>query len=149
MSDVYALDTNVYIRAFRDSARLQDLRAFGRRMGLRLRLNAVVILELRAGAHTPAQLEAVEELSRPYAERGLLVTPSSEAYLQAGRVLSALSVREHRRSANAAPSLVSDALLAASCREADVVLLTENVRDFVAIQRHLRGFKFRDAAAVM
>ena len=39
-------------------------------------------------------------------------------------------------------SLVNDVLIATSCREARVRLVTENAGDFATLQRHLRGFRF-------
>ena len=52
------------------------------------------------------------------------------------------------RRAAYAPALTNDAAIAASCREADVVLVTENTSDFTAIKRHLRGFRFVDSTAL-
>lgn len=128
------LDTNVYIKALRNANELALLRRFLLRVGMRLRVNAVVAMELRMGARTEAQADAVDALMRPYSERDRVIVPSFEAYLHAGRVVSALK--------DASGSLINDALLAASCREQEVMLITENARDFSAIQRHLRGFRF-------
>ncbi|HXT15358.1 MAG TPA: PIN domain-containing protein [Gemmatimonadaceae bacterium] len=149
MSGLYALDTNVYITALRDPERLGALKRFRVRAGNGLRLHAVVALELRAGANDPRQRAALEAFIAPYQSRDRLIVPSFDAYTQAGRVLSDLATRERRRLADGPPSLVNDALLAASCREAEAILVTENVRDFAAIQRHLRGFQFRETAAVL
>lgn len=52
---------------------------------------------------------------------------------------AALAARE--RTTAAAP-LTNDVILASSCREAGVTLVTGNPRDFAAIQRHLHGFRF-------
>jgi len=143
--DAYALDTNVYIRALRDADRLLRLKRFLLRAGMRLRVPAVVALELRAGARTPVHAGAVEALLAPYAQRGRVLVPSFEAFVQAGRVLAALGGRPRAFAWPPPPSVTNDALLAASCREARVVLLTENSADFSAIQRHLRGFRFSAA----
>jgi hypothetical protein len=35
-----------------------------------------------------------------------------------------------------------DVLLAVTCREHDLLLVTWNGRDFARIQRHLRGFRY-------
>ena len=148
MADVYALDTNVYIRALRDARQLAVLKRFLVRNGTRVRINAMVALELRSGARTDAHASAVEDLIRPYATRERVVVPSFEAFVQAGRVLSALAEKE-RLSAAYAPALTSDAIIAASCREADVTLITENTRDFAAIKRQLRGFRFVDSASTL
>jgi predicted nucleic acid-binding protein len=148
VAELVALDTNVYIRALRDSRLLEQLKLFLRRAGARVRLPAIVAMELRAGAWREAQTRAVEQLVRPFAERELVITASFEAYMQAGRVLAALAEREHRRMSDAAPSFVSDVVLACACREAGATLVTENVADFAGIQRHLRGFRFEDAAVL-
>lgn len=139
MPPLYALDTNVYIDALRDGAALARLKRFLLRTGQRIRLSAVVALELRAGARAPAQERAVESLIDPHTTRDRVVIPSFESYVQAGRVIAALAKRER---VTPAPSFTNDALLASSCREADVTLITGNNRDFTAIQRHLRGFRF-------
>jgi predicted nucleic acid-binding protein len=139
-----ALDTNIYIQALRQPDRLAALKRFLRQGGVRVRLQAVVAVVLRAGARDDAQLAAVEQLVRPYAENDRIVVPSFEAFLQAGRVLAAIARRERMPLAEAPRSFTNDVLIATSCREADTVLITENARDFAAIQRHLRGFAFRE-----
>jgi predicted nucleic acid-binding protein len=58
-----------------------------------------------------------------------------------------LAVRE-RMSAAYTPVLTNDALIASSCREADITLVTESTRDFAAIKRQLRGFRFTDSSAL-
>jgi predicted nucleic acid-binding protein len=143
VADVYALDANVYIRALRDPQHLVILKRFLIRHGTRIRVNSIVALELRAGARTEQQAAGVEELVKPYAERERVIVPTFDAFIQAGRVLSALAIRE-RMSAVYTPALTNDALIASSCREADVVLVTENTGNFAAIKRQLRGFRFVD-----
>ena len=147
MADVYALDSNIYIRALRDARKLAVLKRFLMRYGMRVRVSSVVALELRMGARTDAQATAVEDFVRPYATRERVVVPSFEAFMEAGRVLATLADKE-RISAAYTPALTNDAVLAASCREADVVLVTENARDFTAIKRLLRGFRFVDSGAL-
>lgn len=142
MPTLYVIDTNLYIRALRDPNELSRLKRFLLRAGTRLRVAGVVALELRAGTRSDAQRAAVEALLAPYAARGRVLAPSFEAFVEAGRVLAALAERERLALATAAPSLRYDVLLAASCREAGAVLLTENHGDFTRIKRHLRGFTF-------
>jgi predicted nucleic acid-binding protein len=147
VADVYAFDSNIYIKALRDPRQLAILKRFLVRHGTRVRVNAIVAMELRAGARTDQQAAGVENLVRPYADRERVIVPTFEAFVQAGRVLSALAVRE-RMSAAYSPALTNDAVIAASCREADVVLVTENTSDFTAIKRHLRGFRVVDSTAL-
>ena len=145
MPALYAIDTNLYVRALRNAEELSHLKRFLLRVGTRLRVAGVVALELRAGAKSDAQRVAVESLLAPYAERGRVITPSFEAFVEAGRVLAAMVERERLVLASAPPSLRYDVLLAASCREAGAILLTANHADFARIKRHLRGFTFEDA----
>jgi predicted nucleic acid-binding protein len=86
----------------------------------------------------------VGDLLGVYDARGRVLVPSLGAYLEGGRVLAALHEREGIEISRAG-SLVNDVLLATSCREAGVRLVTENTNDFATIQRHLRGFRFVNA----
>ena len=142
MARLYALDTNLYVRAFRDARELAALKRFLLRVGARVVLPAVVAVELRAGARAAAHEAAVDGLVAPYAERRRVLVPSFGAFLQAGRVLADLVRHERLVLADAPRSLTGDALLAAACREAGVVLVTDNHADFARIKRHLRGFRF-------
>lgn len=142
MAALIAVDTSVYIRALRDAGSLAELKAFRKHAGLRLVLAGVVAMELMAGAITEQQESAARELVEPYARRGLVLPLSYESCLQAGRVLAALQRQERVQLARAPRSLTNDVLIAASCREAGALLVTDNARDFSAIQRHLRGFRF-------
>ena len=148
MAELHALDTNIYIRAFRDRDRMAQLKRFLIRTGTRVRMSAVVALELRAGARTASHEQAVRNLIAPYTERDRVLVPSHEAYMESGRVLAALAAREGH-DLSLAGSLVNDVLIAASCREAGACLVTENGRDFAAIQRHLRGFHFASGDDVL
>jgi predicted nucleic acid-binding protein len=144
MPDLLALDTNVYIAALRNVDRLSRLKRFLIRAGLKLRVPAVVALELRAGARTAAQQAAIRDLLAAYVARNRVLVPSFTAYAESGRALAELAAREGVDLSRAG-SLVNDVLLAASCREAGAQLVTENARDFAAVQRHLHGFRFASA----
>lgn len=148
MAELLALDTNVYIAALRSTERLVQLKRFLIRTGLRIRLSAVVALELRAGARTAPQLAALRDLITAHVTRDRVLVPSFEAYDESGRVLAALATRGAVDLARAG-SLVNDVLLATSCREAGVRLVTESVRDFANVQRHLRGFRYVAAGEVL
>jgi predicted nucleic acid-binding protein len=141
MAELWALDTNVYIGALRDRDRLARLKRFLIRAGTRLRVSGVVALELRAGARTAGQETAVNDLIAAYVTRDRGIVPSLSAYVEGGRVLAALGAREGV-DVSRAGSLVNDVLIATSCREAGVQLVTGNASDFALIQRYLRGFRF-------
>src|SRR5207244_4086696 len=129
VADAYALDTNIYIRALRDPRRLRALKRFTLRAGLRLKLSAVVALELRAGARTRAQEVEVDRLIGAFVDANRVLTPAFDAYTQTGRVLAALGTR-YDFGLLVTRSFVNDILLAASCRAGATVLVTENARDF-------------------
>jgi predicted nucleic acid-binding protein len=104
-------------------------------------LSAVVILELRAGARTPAQAKLLErEVVQRFTRANRVFTPSADAFSAAGKLLASLATREGW-TADAHPSLVHDALLAASCRESGVTLITRD-RDFGRFKNLLRGWRF-------
>lgn len=149
MANDYTLDTNVYIAALRDRARLDRLSRYLVRAGPRLRLHAVVAMELRAGAKNRGQAEAVDALVKPYEQRDRVLVPSFDAYTQAGRVLADLSTYERYVQGDWGSALSIDVIIATSCREAHTVLVTENVKHFAAIQRQLRGFRYVEAEVAL
>ena len=142
MTAGFALDTNIYIDALRDRAQLGELKTFLSRYGARVWLSGIVAMELGAGALTAEQARAVESFVHPYASRERVLGVSFAACRQAGRVLAALATRERVRVTTAPRSLTNDVLIAASCREANVTLITRNFRDFAKIRKHLSGFRF-------
>ena len=142
MADLFALDASVYIAAFREARALAELKAFRQRVGLRLVMSGIVAMELAAGAVTDEHDAAVRSLVEPYAARGAVLPVSAESCRQAGRVLAALARHERMALDSARRSLTNDVLIATSCCEAGAMLVTNNTRDFAAIQRHLRGFRF-------
>lgn len=100
-----------------------------------------MILELRAGARTPGQAKLLElEVVQRFARVNRVFTPSPDAFSAAGRLLASLANREGW-TADAHPSLVHDALLAASCRESGITLITRD-RDFARLKTVLRGWRF-------
>jgi predicted nucleic acid-binding protein len=96
-----------------------------------LHLSAVVVQELRAGVRGRAAARLEAAVVAPFERRGRLVTPTYAAWKESGRVLSQL-VAPGAWSA-VSRSFVNDVLLAMSCREAGVVLVTNNLRDFTRI----------------
>jgi predicted nucleic acid-binding protein len=137
----YALDTNVFIRAGRDSAWQEQLVRFHAAFAPFEWLAAVVVQELRAGVQGRAAKQMERVLFEPFERRGRLVVPSYEAWKETGVVLSALVAQGQVRWPEISRSFVNDVLLAMSCREAGVVLVTENTRDFAHIS-DVRSFDF-------
>jgi predicted nucleic acid-binding protein len=137
----YTLDTQLFIRAFRDRDANAALEAFHSVFAPFEYLTAVVVQELRAGA-TSRQAERLQEnVFAPFERRGRVLTPSYAAWKEAGAVLARLVDAEGLQLRSVSRGFVNDVLLAVTCREAGVTLVTENVRDFTRIARGLK-FEF-------
>jgi predicted nucleic acid-binding protein len=129
----YTLDTHLFIRAFRDAAANAALQAFHTVFAPFEYLAAVVVQELRAGA-TPAQADRLQaHVFAPFERRGRLLTPSYGAWKQTGAILAQLADAEGLERRAVSHGLVNDVLLAVTCREAGVTLVTEDARDFARI----------------
>lgn len=123
----YALDTNVFIDAFRDAAAEASLLAFLDRALPYTFLSAVVMQELEAGARTPEQARELERsVFRPFLRRHRVFAPTATAFVTSGRVIAAVAAREGWQAIHDNPSLLNDALLAASCRERGITLITQD-----------------------
>lgn len=137
----YAIDTNVYIDSFGNPAKAEALKAFIYAHLATTYLSAVVVQELRAGARTPAAATALQnEVFAPFERRGRVFVPSSAAFKDCGRVLADLITKDGLAYADTRRALVNDVLLATSCREQGVVLITSDT-DFARIRPHLKGWR--------
>jgi predicted nucleic acid-binding protein len=138
----YVLDTQLFIRAFRDPVANQALEDFHVARAPFEYLSAVVAQELRSGIRSPSDRRALERhVVGVYERVGRLITPSANAWNRSGDLLAAMMRDEGLEVARVPRSFSNDILLALSCREAGCVLVTENHRDFSRIQRFVR-FEF-------
>jgi predicted nucleic acid-binding protein len=132
----FVLDTNLFIQAFRDPQANANLEHFHQMFAPFEYLSAVVAQELRAGARTGRDRRLLERhVLRPYRRRGRLVTPSAAAWEDSGDVLAELVHHEGLDLSRLAKAFGNDVLIALSCREAGIVLVTDNERDFERIAR--------------
>jgi len=123
------VDTNVFIDRFSNPNLFKDIFLSD---GL-VYLSSVVLMEIKAGAHSKEALKAVNELAAFFKKVDRIVLPSIRDYEQAGEIISKLqSIKgyEIRKSA----SITNDALIAASARSIGAVLFTQNKKDFEAIK---------------
>lgn len=135
----YAIDTNLFIQAYRSEPHREALEGFLRAFAPFCVLPAIVAQELLAGVPTEAEERLLEkQLIARFARRGRLLAPSAESWLASGRVLRALARVERMELAKVSKAFGNDVLLALTCREHGVWLVTENTRDFARIRRHLR-----------
>jgi predicted nucleic acid-binding protein len=77
----------------------------------------------------------------PFERRRRVFTPSSAAFAASGRVLAAVAEREGWQLFDERPSLLNDALIAASCREQGITLITKDV-DFKRLAPFVKGFRY-------
>ena len=128
----YALDTKVLIDALNLPAQLEALLGFLAWALPSTFLSAVVIHELAAGTTTPRQRALLDQqITGPFARRGRVFAPSTKAWHRAGQLVE----QGHPIST---PAGLSDLLLAVSCREAGLTVIT-NDRDFRRLTRVVRG----------
>jgi predicted nucleic acid-binding protein len=80
---------------------------------------------------------------KPFERRGRVFAPSASAFRESGRLLADLVEREGWEAVLSNPSLANDALLATSCRERGITLITsdrdfDRFRPFLGQWRHAR-----------
>lgn len=123
------IDTNIFIDRFSDPELYKDIfmsEGFAY-------LSSVVIMELRAGAHSREAITAVNELVEFFRRVDRIVVPSIRDYERAGEIAARLQSckgYDIRKSA----SITNDCLIATSAKSTGAVLYTQNKKDFLAIQ---------------
>jgi predicted nucleic acid-binding protein len=138
----YALDTNIFIDGFRSDEAQAEVFVFLNRALPFVYLSAVVMQELAARARTAEAVRAVQRgVFAPFERRQRVFAPSSEAFVESGRVLAAIAAREGWQRLGEKPSFLNDALIAASCRERGITLITRD-GDFERLAPLVKGFRF-------
>ena len=138
----YVLDTNLYVAADRDPAKAEELIGFYSAFLPFTYLHAIVAQELLLGAVESRRSRQIHAAYlAPFEARGRVITPSYQTWKRSGELVAALVRRRVIAPGSFGRSFVNDALLAASCREAGLTLVTANVRDFARLQR-VERFEF-------
>ena len=138
----YALDTNIFIDGFRNEDAQAEVFAFLNRALPFTYLSAVVMQELAAGARTAqAAREVRRGVFEPFERRRRVFAPSATAFVESGRVLAAIAAREGWHVFDENPSLLNDALIAASCCEQGITLITKD-GDFKRLSPFVSGFRY-------
>jgi predicted nucleic acid-binding protein len=135
----YTVDSSLYIDALRTEGGRAALNAFHAAYAPFEHLTAIVAHELRAGVRGPAAGKLESMILAPFERRRRVISPSYAAWKEAGRVLSELLAPAGW--GGVPRSFVNDVLLAMTCRESGVVLVTANVADFARIAA-VRAFDF-------
>jgi predicted nucleic acid-binding protein len=102
-------------------------------------LSAVVLMELSAGAFSVRDRRLVQEVTSAFSTVGRILVPTFTIYEEAGDVLPRLQESRGYTLASAY-GLANDVLIALSARSIGATVITQNERDFVAIQT-IRPFK--------
>ena len=101
-----------------------------------------MIPELAAGARTHEVARDVQRgVVEPFERRRRVFAPSSAAFAESGRVLAAVAASEGWQLLDDKPSLLNDALIAASCREQGITLITKD-GDFKRLAPFVKGFRY-------
>lgn len=138
----YVVDTNLFIRAFRDPEANATLARFHAAYAPFEYLGAIVAQELRAGVQNARDRRRLEERVLAVFERAnRVIAPSREAWDRSGDLLAEMVWRDGLELARVSKSFGNDVLLALLCREQGMVLITENQRDFTRIRRYV-DFEF-------
>lgn len=138
----YTLDTNIFVDGFRNEDAQAEVLTFLKQALPFTYLSAVVMQELAAGARTD---EAAGDVQRgvfePFERRRRVFAPSAGAFVQSGRVLAAVAAREGWQLVDDNPSLLNDSLIAVSCREQGITLITKD-GDFKRLAPFVKGFQY-------
>ena len=134
----FVLDTNIYVSASRDPHWAAELSRFSRVALPRTYLHAVVAQELLSGGiGDELRRDIHEAVVAPFERRRRLVTPSFRAWVRSGEAVAQLASQRIISPGGFAKSFLNDVLLAASCREHGLTLVTRNLADFERIRRVL------------
>ena len=138
----YTLDTNIFIDGFRSEEAQAEVLAFLNWALPFTYLSAVVMQELSAGARSA---DTARDLQRgvfdPFERRRRVFAPSSAAFVESGRVASVIAASEGWQLFHEKPSFLNDALIAASCREQGITLITRD-GDFKRLAPFVKGFRY-------
>ena len=131
---IYLIDSNVYIRGFRDADFGEFLRIFHQKQLPSLVLSAVVVHELLVGAANISKERALlKGIIEPFRARQRLHVPARQTWEKAANVDRRLRKRKDLESKLRTRSFANDLLIAASARELGAIILTENRKDFAII----------------
>ena len=123
------IDTNIYIDWF-NAGRHQNILF---QQDTVKHLSAVVLMELRAGAFSSADRRCVQRVESAFAKAGRILAPSGAVFAEAGDVLRQLQ-ENHGFHIETSHSIVDDVLIALSARSIGATVVTQNERDYRAIQ---------------
>jgi predicted nucleic acid-binding protein len=123
------VDTSVYIDYVNDG-RHEDVLTQPKTVKY---MSTVVLMELIAGAATSQERRLLGELEAHFRKVRRLLAPSAAVFVEAGDVLRRLRTERGFRMSSS-NTIVNDVLIALSARSIGAAVVTQNKRDFLAIQ---------------
>jgi predicted nucleic acid-binding protein len=120
------VNTNIFINRFSNPDLYKDIFLSD---GL-IYLSSVVLMELRAGAHTK---KAINVLFDHFKRVDRIALPSISDYERAGEIIAKLQVAKGYNIKKSS-SITNDTLIAASAKSIGAVVFTQNKKDFQTIQ---------------
>lgn len=96
-------------------------------------LSAVVLMELRAGAFSARDRRLLQRLETAFERAGRVLIPSRNVFAEAGDALRRLQA-DGGYKIGASHSIAHDVLIALSARSIGAAVVTQNERDYRAIQ---------------
>jgi predicted nucleic acid-binding protein len=135
------MDTDVYVDWINRGA-YEDVLFRG---GTVRYLSAVVMMELRAGAFSRRDRRLLEGLETAFERARRILLPSRAVFAEAGDALRSLQTRSGHR-IGGSHSIANDVLIALSARSIGATVVTQNERDYRAIQT-VRPFRLSIASS--
>jgi predicted nucleic acid-binding protein len=105
-------------------------------------MSAVVLQELVAGADDASRIKDFERSRHEYRKLNRLLVPTEEDWWQAGLALNALQRGRRSKKTGKIPKIsvaeryriINDVLIARTAKRAGVMVVTDNVNDFLKIR---------------
>ena len=105
-------------------------------------MSAVVLQELVAGAGDSSAIKEFERLRQEYRKANKLLVPTEEDWWHAGLALNALQRGRRSKKTGRIPKIslaeryriINDVLIARTAKRAGVMVVTDNVNDFMKIR---------------
>ena len=105
-------------------------------------MSAVVLQELAAGANDASAIKELERLRQECRKANKLLVPNEEDWWHAGLVLNALQRGRRSKKTGKIPKIsvaernriINDVLIARTAKRAGVMVVTDNVNDFIKIR---------------
>ena len=109
-------------------------------------LSAIVIMELSAAAADDKERKRFESVRKAYEQDGTLIVPNADDWLLCSRILFWLEQgrkkrtggKSHPKKPGATQKMALDVLIALGARRLKAIVVTENIKDFKAIQYYCK-----------